>query len=137
MQNIVTYCQTNQLTERPKQKTGQVSASISKKIGKARHQIVGEKFNDGSSILDLTREFQVKVNTIVDHLYNFSSEGNVLLFKQNFLEISQLSSEEQLAAHKAFEQHGTTALRPIYDALHEKVSYEELKIIRLYLLLQQ
>ncbi len=137
MQTIATYCQANQLAERPKQTTGRVSPSISKKIGKARHQIVGEKFNDGSSILELTQEFQVKVNTIIEHLYNFSSEGNVLLFKHNFLEISQLSLEEQLAVQRAFEQHGTTALRPIYEALHEKVSYEELKIIRLYLLLQR
>ena len=137
LQIIATYCQTNQLTERPKLKTGRVSTSISKRIGKPRHQIVGEKYNGGSSILDLAQEFQIQVNTIVDHLLRYSSEGNVLLFKQNILEISQLSSEELLATQKAFEQHGTTALRPIYDALHEKVSYDELKIIRLYLLLQQ
>ncbi len=137
LQIIATYCQTNQLTERPKLKTGRVSTSISKRIGKPRHQIVGEKYNGGSSILDLAQEFQIQVNTIVDHLFKYSSEGNVLLFKQNILEISQLSSEELLATQKAFEQHGTTALRPIYDALHEKVSYDELKIIRLYLLLQQ
>ncbi len=137
LQIIATYCQTNLLTERPKLKTGRVSTSISKRIGKPRHQIVGEKYNGGSSILDLAQEFQIQVNTIVDHLLRYSSEGNVLLFKQNILEISQLSSEELLATQKAFEQHGTTALRPIYDALHEKVSYDELKIIRLYLLLQQ
>ena len=137
IQKITEFCQANQLAETPKQKTSGKSIPGTKRIGKPRHQVVGEKFNAGSSILELTEEFQVQVKTIVDHLYKFSSEGNPLLFSQNFLEISQLSIEEQHAAQKSFAQHGTTALRPIYEALHERVSYEELKIIRLYLLLQQ
>ncbi len=134
---ITEFCQAKQLKETPKHKTSVKSISGTKRIGKPRHQIVGEKFNAGSSILELTEDFQVQVKTIIDHLYKYNLEGNPLLFSQNFLEISQLSLEEQQAAQRAFELHGTTVLRPIYEALHELVSYEELKIIRLALLLQQ
>jgi hypothetical protein len=41
------------------------------------------------------------------------------------------SPDEQQAAFHAFEVHGTLFLKPVYEKLGGKISYDELKIIRL------
>ncbi|MEA3287807.1 MAG: DNA helicase RecQ [Candidatus Marinimicrobia bacterium] len=134
MRAITDYCQINELTEIPKHGTGRKSKSISKRIGKLRHQVVGEKYNAGTSFVQLTKEFNVKNNTILDHLFKYSTEGNNLRFSDDFLETSQLTPQQQTAVSNAFKQYGTSALRPVFDALNEEVSFEGLKIMRLHYL---
>ncbi|NQT64317.1 MAG: DNA helicase RecQ [Candidatus Marinimicrobia bacterium] len=134
IQSIAEYCQTNQLKEKPKDRTHGKITSLTKTIGTPRHQIVGEKFNSGSTILVLSKEFKVQKNTILDHLYRYSAEGNALRTTSDFLELSQLSSTTQKEVCKALEQHGTITLRPVFEALGQEISYQELKIIRLHFL---
>ncbi|MCF6239038.1 MAG: RecQ family ATP-dependent DNA helicase, partial [Candidatus Marinimicrobia bacterium] len=135
MRAIADYCQVNQLTETPK--AGRGSGSSSKKIGRSRYQVVGEKYNEGSTVLQLAEEFKVKNQTIFDHLYKYSCAGNTLRPSNDFLEISQLSPEQQQTVSAAFQEFGTGALRPVYEALQEEVGYEELKIIRLHCLTEE
>jgi len=131
---ITDYCQANQMTEKPKHGSAKESKSMAKRIGKPRHQVVGEKFNSGETVFQLEQEFKVKTGTILEHLYKFISEENSLRTNTEILELSQLSSEKHKAVMDAFEQHGTIALRPVYEALEEAATYDELRIIRLHYL---
>jgi ATP-dependent DNA helicase RecQ len=137
MQKITEYCRSNKLSEKSKHGTGRKRPSMAKRIGKPRHQVVGEKYNAGSTLSQLITEYEVKSNTLLNHLYKFSSEGNAIRPSKDFLELSQLSSAIQLAARKAFNKHGTISLRPVFDALQAEVSYEELRIIRLHCLSEE
>ncbi|MBL7028902.1 MAG: DNA helicase RecQ [Candidatus Marinimicrobia bacterium] len=134
IQTIAEYCQTNQLKEKPKDGPHRKIKSLTKTIGAPRHQIVGEKFNSGSTILELSKEFKVQNKTVLDHLYRYYAEGNTLRSNSDFLELSQLSSTTQKEVCQAIEQHGTLTLRPVFETLRQKISYQELKIIRLHYL---
>ena len=134
MQTIDEYCQINKLQEKPKGGSGGKLTSSSKTIGTPRHQLVGDKFNSGSTIVEITKEFKVQNKTVLDHLYRYCLEGNTLRGNSAFIELSKLSSKTQTEVCKALEQHGTLALRPVFEALGQEISYEELKIIRLHYL---
>ena len=134
MQTIAEYCQVNQVTEKPKGGSSGKLTSSSKTIGIPRHQVVGKKFNSGSTIEELREEFKVQNKTVLDHLYRYCLDGNVLRGNSDFLELSQLSSRIQSEVCKAFKQYGTLTLRPVFEALGQEVSFEELKIIRLHYL---
>ena len=137
IQTIADYCQINQMKEKPKGMTPGKLKSKSKTIGKPRHQIVGEKLNSGSTVLELTKEFKIQNSTVLEHLYRYCAEGNTLRTNTNFLELSQLPASTHREVCKALEQHGTIALRPVFEALEQEISYEELKIIRLHFLANQ
>jgi ATP-dependent DNA helicase RecQ len=70
---------------------------------------------------------------VLDHLYKYLKGGNNLR-PEGFLELSELPAEGQAQVLKAFEAHGPDYLRPIYEALEEAISYDDLKIMRLVFL---
>jgi ATP-dependent DNA helicase RecQ len=136
---IQSYCAERGLGEKPKgllrleaRRTEPVES-----IKKPRHQVVGEAYNAGRSLQSLVEEYQVQPGTILDHLTKFAQEGNPLRPSDEILALSQLSVERQLAALQAFERLGTERLRPVFDDLHENVSYDELKILRVHYLSRQ
>jgi len=131
---ITDYCHLNQLVERSKTSPAGRLSPKSKRIGKLRHQVVGEKYNAGATLGQLTQEFKVTLRTVINHLYKYVSEGNQLRTCDDLLALAKLSPEEQLAVNAAFDQQGTTALRPIFDTLQEAVGFEALQLMRLHYL---
>jgi len=133
---IRAYCEEHGLEEKPKDALQQAlpDAAARESIKKPRHQVVGEAYNAGRSLHSLVEEYQVQPGTILDHLTKFAQEGNRLRASGEFLALSQLSSERQLAALQAFERLGADRLRPVFDALQETVSFDELKILRVHFL---
>ena len=81
--------------------------------------------------------YDVQVWTIIDHLTKYVSEGNPLRNKQAILARSSLGPAEQEAVIAAFTVEGADRLKPVFDRLYEAVSYDELKILRLYFLIDQ
>ncbi len=128
------YCQKHQLEDQPKRTTVPVVTSKPKTLTKPRHIVVGDKNNAGSTLTELREEFNVKLSTILDHLYKYHTEGYSLRHSHEFLELSTLSPERRIAASKAFDQFGTERLKPIFDALKEQVNYHDLHLFRLYYL---
>ncbi len=131
---ITRYAQEHQFEEKSKQTTRTISAKKSKRIGKPRHQVIGEKYNDGVSVNDLISEFNIQTGTVINHLFIYSTEGNPLRDGDEFLKMLSLSDASLEAAMVAFQEHGTSVLRPIFKSLSGKVSYDELQIIRLHLI---
>jgi len=133
---ITDYCETNEIEEKSKS-TPRAKISKKKQISKSRYQIVAEKYNAGSSVTELGAEFGSQTKTILDHIYKYSSEGHSLRLSDDFLKLSELPSEKQEAISSAFKKHGTFILRPVFDALEQEVSYDELKLLRLHFLCQK
>jgi ATP-dependent DNA helicase RecQ len=75
----------------------------------------------------------IKSGTVLDHLYKYLRGGNDLR-PDGFLELSELPTETQARVLNAFEVHGADYLRPVYEALDEAISYDELKIMCLVFL---
>jgi ATP-dependent DNA helicase RecQ len=129
------YCETHQLHERPK--TDHRTATISSSKGqKRRHVVIGEAYNSGRSIGQIMAEFGIKQGTVLDHLYNYLQEGHALR-SDELLGLSTIPSDQQTTIMEAFDRLGSQYLKPVFEALEETVSYEEIKILRLYYLSRQ
>jgi ATP-dependent DNA helicase RecQ len=93
---------------------------------------VGRLFNEGLSFPQLQERFGVQRSTIVQNLVDCALSGATLPADRLRAE-SHLSPEDQAAVLAAFAKHGTDRLRPIFDELSERIPYEELHLLRLYL----
>ncbi len=96
----------------------------------ARHMLIGRAFAQGKSIKDLEKEFEIKKNTIIGHLYNYVLEGNVIPFEH----ITRESASPQKVRQAAFDflqKQGPLFLKPLFDYFNGSVSYEELHILRI------
>jgi len=128
LREIKSYCDQKGLQEKEK-------VSFREKSDKnRRYMIVGEMYNAGESIQSLSERYQVQTSTIVNHLVRFASAGNPLKDGADLQAQMSISSEEQAKAIQAFEELGTDFLRPVFEKLNEKISYNDLKIIRLIVL---
>ena len=103
------------------------------KFGKPRHIHVGDVFNSGRSIQEIMDIFNIKQNTVIDHLTKYVIQGHELRCGE-ILTLSRLPQEQKTIVLKAFDKCGSKYLRPAYDALDGTVSYDDLKILRLYYL---
>jgi ATP-dependent DNA helicase RecQ len=96
-----------------------------------RYQEVGTMYNNGKSIADITEFFGVKPETVLGHLIRYHADGH-LLRPDGLLEASSLSKDGVDDVIKAFEAVGAEFLKPVFEKLNGGVSYEELKLLRLY-----
>jgi ATP-dependent DNA helicase RecQ len=79
--------------------------------------------------------YQVQMNTILDHLTKYAQEGNSLRHSDGeLLSFVSLDAELQASALTAFEKLGADRLRPVFDELGGAVSFDDLKVLRLYFL---
>jgi ATP-dependent DNA helicase RecQ len=126
---IRAYCQTNNLSEKPKiAPTSTVSPRLT--IGKSRMEEVGEAFAEGQSVEALMQLYGVKQRTILGHLSKFVEAGNTLPTDQ-VRATSSLSDEMQTAVLQKFAELDTDYLRPIFEAFNEEIEYDELHLMRL------
>lgn len=102
-----------------------------KKSTSQKHEIVGEAFNDGDSIVMLAEEHGVKEVTILTHLKKFLDEGNDLR-QDGLLQASKLSDRQRDQVMTAFKKKGPLLLRLVYDELNKQIGYDELRILQLY-----
>jgi ATP-dependent DNA helicase RecQ len=87
-------------------------------------------FRAGRSMADISAEIGVKSSTILGYLAEAAQAGRPLP-PEHIRTLSALSAEEQERVLTCFAELGDAALRPIFDALGEAVSFEELHIMRL------
>ena len=130
------YCRENQIEERPKRAgAGRPSQSRPAKTTKPRHLHVGEIFNSGRSMQEVMDIFNIKQTTVIDHLFKYVMEGFTLRGDEIFT-LTNLTADGKIAVLKAFDQCGSEYLKPAFDALNGAVSYDDLKILRLYYLIK-
>ena len=129
---IAVYCMENHLIE--KRKPGARRAEETQSLEQIpKHIQVGEAFNSGASIPELMDRFGVQQATILNHLSKYILEGHVLR-SDEFLALPDLPEGLRQGAMGAFESLGTEYLKPVFEELNGAVSYDDLKILRLYYL---
>jgi ATP-dependent DNA helicase RecQ len=128
------YCDQQGLTEKPFPPSQREAPDPRQMELTARHIVVGEAYNAGSTVQELADRFQVQPGTILDHLARYALEGRSLRAGGDFLARSNLPPEQQMAALAAFEQLGAERLRPIFERLNGAANYDELKLLRLHYL---
>jgi ATP-dependent DNA helicase RecQ len=94
---------------------------------------VGQLFNMGQTIQEIAARYGVTRGTIGQHLTRYLQEGG-RLDPDRLLACSSLSELDRERTLQAFSSFGTARLAPIYEALSGAIPYEELHLLRLYLL---
>ena len=132
---ISRYCKDQHIPENPKNILNP-EAIILEKAAKRRYIVIGEAYNSGKTVTELAADFDVKRSTITNHLYNYISEGFPIRPGDEFLTLSGLTSDQQTEVLETYDRLGAEQLKPVFDALNEKVCYDELHLLRLYYLVR-
>ncbi len=98
-----------------------------------RQNEVGEAFSKGSPLAVLESFYEVKRGTILNHILNYIREGQSIPVERSSLliEESNLQADKQQKVFIEFEKSGMDVLKPVFEALEGKVSYDELRLLRL------
>jgi ATP-dependent DNA helicase RecQ len=128
---IRNFCQKKGLSEiaKPGQK---VSTSIG-----LRTTHIGDSYNQGNSITQLMEQHQVKANTILKHLEMYVSAGNRLRSDDDIESLCKISSASRNEVYQVFSEVGSSLLKPVFEKLNGKISYDDLRILRLCYLINQ
>lgn len=131
---IQKYCQENHLEE--KGRSIQLSITSSKSLRKKRFQEVGEAFSAGKTIGDIAKEMRVKTATVIRHLFDYVRNGNSLPAEHVLVQV-HMPPEQQKEVLEVFHRHGTQFLSPVHAELNGRVSYDDLQLLRIYLMCQK
>ncbi len=126
---IQAYCAEKGIEEKVRTATVVQSRPVSTK---SRTEEVVNLFNAGKTISDIAEIFNVKHSTVIGHLWKTIQAGGELRHADEIGSLSQLSDEEKEQIQMAFDHLGVEALGPVYRALGETISYEELHLLRLH-----
>jgi ATP-dependent DNA helicase RecQ len=135
MDEILAYCQPRGLAEKMRALPVPIPSANPDGV-KPRYVEVSEAYNAGETIQQLVERYQVQPGTILDHLSKYAQEGHVLRSAEELLNWLKLSPDQREIALKAFEELGVERLKPVFDWLNGKVSYDDLKVLRIYFLSQ-
>jgi len=135
LQIIQTYSSENNLKE--KSKSEQVQAPPKQKVIKksSRSYQVGAMFKAGKSVTEIADHFDNKETTVIQNLGKYVKSGYEIP-PANLKNHSSLSEAEFDKVTKTFNEHGSELLRPVFEALNEEISYDELRVIQLYMMTQ-
>ncbi len=128
---ITEYCMLNDIDD-PLPVETQVTPEKKEPAGPKRYQEVGECYNNGASIADIMQQYRVKLATVLGHLSRYSAEGHSLR-ADGLREASGLPEDLVDAVISLFNSLGPDFLKPVFSELNGAVSYEELRLLRLYL----
>ncbi len=134
---IADFCSQHNLQEISNAQSA--SAQVQKAVAKSssvssKTKGIVEKFENGSSVANLSRAMKVKENTIYSHLYQYAQLGNRMDKPERLIEEAKLTKTQVLEGCAAFDEHSSERLKPIYEALGEALSYEQLHLLRVFYL---
>jgi ATP-dependent DNA helicase RecQ len=124
------YCEPRGLTEQA------ASAPAPTRSAGGRALEVGKAFAAGESIAALQERYGVKPTTIIGHLAEYQRGGGAV-DAERVLEVSGLGEAERERVLGAFAVHGTDRLGPVFAALNGSITYDELHLLRIYVLARE
>ncbi|WP_417913087.1 DNA helicase RecQ [Candidatus Electronema sp. TJ] len=127
---IIPYCQENALAEKIREPERRKAAKKAESGLGSRTTLIGEAYNNGGSLESLMERHQIKAGTILDYVTKYALAGNPLRQREDLLPLTAAPAEQQ-AALAAFEELGAEYLKPVFEKLDGRVSYEDLRILRL------
>ncbi len=130
---IQEYCREHDIQE--KRRSIFAQPQLTSESG-SKTEEVANAYNAGHSVIDLMQDLGVKERTILNHLWKYHLSGEFLR-PGGFLELSKLQESDQQRVLDTFESLGPELLRPVFDALDEEISFDELHILRLHFVSQK
>ena len=97
---------------------------------KYKYEIIGEEFKTNISAKEILKKYEIKIATFIDNLNKYA-ENVGSIDPKRLLELLECDSEMQEEVYTQFNLLGSELLRPIFDAMNEKVSYTDLRILRM------
>jgi ATP-dependent DNA helicase RecQ len=132
LKEIARYSKENNLKDVVLRATPASTISKDTSTKKARFMDVAEEFIKGASIDDLARKHLVQPQTIFGHLVKYAKCGHTFPTPERFLSFSHVPPAVQEKVLKAFDQHGSETLSPVYSQLNGEVDFNELRVLQLY-----
>jgi len=134
---IADFCSQHSLHEVPNKQIA--STQVKKEIAKSssvssKTKGLVEAFEMGNSVAELARSLKVKENTIYSHLYKYAQTGIKMEKPQRLIDEAKLSEDQVQNGIAAFDEHGSGRLKPVYEAMGEALSYEQLHLLRVFYL---
>lgn len=130
LEKICEYCETHHLEEALPFNRGRRKGSSDGYSRKPRHIEIGEAYKKGKSIDKIMKSYNIKLQTVLEHLSKFCIEGNSIE-TGGLKPFCTTSVEDRKEIYAAYDKLGTEFLAPVYQATNGKISYDDLKILRL------
>jgi ATP-dependent DNA helicase RecQ len=127
------YCERHGIAEQPGAAGPPPRPKPASELG-ARTLEVLALYESGQSVAQLCELFKVKLATIVNHLWQAVQAGRSFRAEPLEDEIS-LPPHTRQRVLDAFAEHGTQRLKPVHEALQGEVSYDDLHLMRLHVVL--
>jgi ATP-dependent DNA helicase RecQ len=124
---IRAYCLENPSVQETAPARRPTSSSLK---GLQRTAHIQERFAAGLTLAELSEELGFTTQTILKHLSRAHQTG-LPVEPAVLIASSGLDEMEQERVRAAFAEHGTQYLKPVFEALEETVSYDELHLWRL------
>lgn len=136
---LVSYCQKHGLKEIPRPQAAPARERKPAAAGElsGRSQLIAESYNHGETLPALMQRHAISLGSLLEHLTRCALAGLTLRADPGLLALSASSPDEQQAALAAFAELGTERLKPVFEKLEGKISYDELKVLRLVALMAQ
>jgi ATP-dependent DNA helicase RecQ len=109
------------------------SSHIIRPATHARFHHMGKLFSEGLTLERIAALFQIKPSTVLQNLDRFLQAGG-RIEPGRLLALSRLPESERARVLETFERLGHERLSPVHEALCGTIGYDELHLLRLYLL---
>lgn len=105
------------------------NSKTSKKVSdkKKSFEITIEELKEGRSFIDIAKDRDITVSTVMSHIYKFLSDGGKVDFEINFTNLFTKEDEEEVI--RAINKVGYNKLKPIKEEVRDDISYDTIKYI--------
>lgn len=103
---------------------------LSSRTGQKRTEYVWEQFQAGKSINEIATDMGFRPGTILKHLRKAHDDGREMKV-ENLKKSSKLSPQDGQRVLNAIHECGSDFLKPIFEALNEEISYDEIRLWKL------
>ncbi len=124
------HCQQQGLSEVRKSRQAASSPRPRTSLSKPRYEQIAEEFIAGQSFAAIMETQSIKRSTLMGYLNDYLLAGQPLPVERLEAECT-LPVAKQAEVFAVLAELGPERLRPIYDALHETVSFDELHLLRM------
>ena len=127
---IRAYAAERGLEERRKPEPAARAARPLRTAGTRRDEVV-KLYREGRAASEIAGIFGVTLGTVVSHLWKALQDGSAI-DAGRLLADCALEPGERARVLAAFDELGAERLRPIYEALGERVTYDQLRLLQVY-----
>ena len=94
---------------------------------KKSFEITIEELKEGRSFIDIAKDRDITVSTVMSHIYKYLSDGGKINFEINFTNLFTKEDEEEVI--RAINKVGYNKLKPIKEEVRDDISYDTIKYI--------